>query len=288
MATFKLDDTSLSPSDIVAEAANNSPIGVLGKTTLNVKFDENHKSTPDFYVASEIILGLDWLVANKVNVDMAEMVLKFPDGTTKPLCLFDSTLTDPLGVVLDENLVVPAKHEVFKTARVQNPTLNESILEPNTNLSGKGVLVARVVVQPKDHWVPIQIINPGTSPIKLYKGMSLGQLQEVDESRDPTFINSKCGPPSADSKIEFDLEHLSGEEREKMENFLNGHQDVFAKSSSELGLTTLVEHKIETGEAVPVKQPPRRLPNSLRTVVEDQVEEILKNNIRCLSTSSGC
>ena len=32
-----------------------------------------------------------------------------------------------------------------------------------------------------------------------------------------------------------------------MENLLNGHQDVFAKSSSELGLTTLVEHKIETG-----------------------------------------
>ena len=99
-------------------------------------------------MASEIILGLDWLVANKVNVDMAEMVLKFPDGTTKPLCLFDLTLTDPLGVVLDEDLVVPAKHEVFRTARVRNPTLNESILEPNMNLRGKGVLVARVVMQP--------------------------------------------------------------------------------------------------------------------------------------------
>ena len=64
-----------------------------------------------------------------------------------------------------------------------------------------------------------------------------------------------------------------------MENLLNGHPVVFAKSSSELGLTTLVEHKIETGEAVPVKQPPRRLPNSLRTVVEDQVGEMLENNI---------
>ena len=148
------------------------------------------------------------------------------------------------------------------------------------NFSGKGVLVARIVVQPKDQRVPIQIINLGTSPIKLYKGMSLGQLQEVDiESKDPTFINSKCGPTSADSKIEFDLELLSGEEREKMENLLNGHQDVFAKSSSELGLTTLVEHKIETGEAVPVKQPPRRLPNSLGTLVEDQVGEMLENNI---------
>ena len=88
-----------------------------------------------------------WLI--NLNVVMAEMVLKFPGGTSKPLCLFDSTLTDPLGVVLDEDLVVPAKHEIFKTARVRNPTLNESILEPNMNLSGKEV-VSRVVVQPKD------------------------------------------------------------------------------------------------------------------------------------------
>ncbi len=147
----------------------------------NVQIDENKKSSHDFYVAnemvSEVILGLDWLITNKVNVDMAGMVLKFPDGATKPLCLFDSTIADPLAVVLDEDLVIPARHEVFKTARVRNPTLNESILEPNMNLSGKGVLVARVIVQPREQKVPIQIINPGTSPIKLYKGMTVGQLQ---------------------------------------------------------------------------------------------------------------
>ena len=56
-------------------------------------------------MASEIILGLDWLVANNVNVDMAEMILKLPDGATKPLCLFDSTLAHTLSVVLDEDLV---------------------------------------------------------------------------------------------------------------------------------------------------------------------------------------
>ena len=281
---LKLDDTPLSPSDIVAEAANNSPIGILGKATLNVQFDENHKSSHDFYVAnemvSEIILGLDWLVTNQVNIDTAEMVLKFPDGATKPLCLFDSTIVDPLGVVLEEDVVVPAKHEVFQTARVRNPTLNESILEPNANLSEKGVLVARVMVQPKEQRVPIQIINPGVSPIKLYKGMAVGQLQQIDdELRDPTFNDSKCSTPFVEDKVRFELEHLPDRERERMEDLLNRHQEVFAKDSSELGLTTLVEHKIETGDAVPVKQLPRRLPNSLRTVVEDQVEEMLENNI---------
>ena len=281
--SLKLDNTPLSPSDIVAEAANNSPIGILGKTTLNVQIDENKKSSHDFYVAnemvSEVILGLDWLITNKVNVDMAGMVLKFPDGTTKPLCLFDSTIADPLAVVLDEDLVIPARHEVFKTAQVRNPTLNESILEPNMNLSGKGVLVARVIVQPREQKVPIQIINPGTSPIKLYKGMTVGQLQQVDEELgDPTFIDPEQEISTGD-KIKFELEYLLSEERERMENLLNEHQDVFAKNSGDLGLTTLVEHRIDTGDAVPIKQQPRRLPNSLRTAVEEQVGEMLENDI---------
>ncbi|CAB4007282.1 Transposon Ty3-G Gag-Pol poly, partial [Paramuricea clavata] len=62
---------------------------------------------------------------------------------------------------------------------------------------------------------------------------------------DPTFINSKCGTSSAEDKIKFELEHLSGEERERMENLLNKHQDVFAENSSELGVTTLAEHQVE-------------------------------------------
>ena len=78
---------------------------------------------------------------------MAEMVLKFLDGTTKPLFLFDSTGTDPLGVVLDEDLVVPAKYEVFKTARVRNPTLNESILEPEFKWERRSCSEGRVATQ---------------------------------------------------------------------------------------------------------------------------------------------
>ena len=33
---------------------------------------------------SEIILGLDWLMSNKVNVDLSIMVLTFLDLSTKP------------------------------------------------------------------------------------------------------------------------------------------------------------------------------------------------------------
>ena len=276
---LKGNNASLTPSDIVAEAANNSPIGILGKTALDVKDDPGHISCHEFYVASdmisEIILGLDWLMSNKVNVDLSRMVLTFPDLSTKPLSVFDSTVLEPLAVVLDEDIEVPAKHEIFQTARIRNPTISESILEPNMKLSGKGVLVARVVVQPKEQRVPIQIINPGTEPVKLYKGMEVGYLQQVDdvEMSDPILI-----PKDSPNDINFQLDHLQPEQKTRMEHLLNSH-NMFATNSGELGLTSVSEHKIETQDAVPIKQLPRRLPNALRPVVEEQVSEMLENQV---------
>ena len=143
-------------------------------------------------------------------------------------------------------------------------------------LSGKGVLVARVVVQPKEQRVPIQIINPETEPVKLYKEMKVGCLQQVDdvEMSDPILI-----PKDSPNDVNFQLDHLQPEQKTRMEHLLNSHNDMFATNSGELGLTSVSEHKIETQDAVPIKQFPRRLPNALRPVVEEQVSEMLENQV---------
>ena len=273
-------DSSLTPSDIVAEAANNSPIGILGKTTLDVSVEPGQLFSQEFYVAnemlSEIILGLDWVMSNKVKVDLSRMVLVFPNDVTKSLFVFDSNVPDPLAVVLDKDIEVPAQHEVFQTARVKSPTISESILEPNMTLSSKGVLVARVVFRPKEQRVPIQIINPGKETVKLYRGMKVGNLQQVDDvdMTDPVFTSK-----DTKSEVDFDLNHIQPEEKSQMEHLLNSHSNIFSSSSGDLGLTSLSEHKIETQDAVPIKQLPQRLPNALRPVVEEQVNEMLDNEV---------
>jgi hypothetical protein len=86
---------------------------------------------------SEIILGLDWLMSNKVNVDLSRMALTFPDLSTKPLSVFDSTVSEPLAAVLDEDIEVPAKHEISQTARIRNRTISESVLGPNKDRQGE-------------------------------------------------------------------------------------------------------------------------------------------------------
>ena len=41
---------------------------------------------------------------------------------------------------------------------------------------------------------------------------------------------------------------------------LNNYQDTFSRDEWDIGLTNLAEHEKKTGDAAPVKQPPRRVP----------------------------
>ena len=260
--SLKSNDALLQSSDIVAEAANNSPIGILGKVNLLLEVNEAHKMHQEFYVAneviSEVILGLDWLINNKVTIDTANLLLTFPDLTHQPLTIYDASLKDPFAVVLGDDIEVPARHEIIQTARIRNPIITENVLEPNFALAAKGVFVASVLVRPKEQTVPIQIVNPGHDAVKLYKGTNVGCLQQVDvEVNDPA-LDSGGNKFKNECENMFYLEHLERKDRERMKKVLKEYQGLFAANLSELGLTSVTEHKIETGDATPRKQLPRR------------------------------
>ena len=78
-------------------------------------------------------------------------------------------------------------------------------------------------------------------------------------------------------KAELDLGKtaISPEERQALETLLLDHADIFATDSSELGRTKVVQHPIEVGDHRPVQQPPRRIPFSLRHLVDEMVREML-------------
>ncbi len=56
------------------------------------------------------------------------------------------------------------------------------------------------------------------------------------------------------------MEGLDRNERTQLHALLEELADVIASGSAQLGRTTLVRHTVDTGEAVPVRLPPRRLP----------------------------
>eukprot|EP00794_Sanderia_malayensis_P014624 gene14624-16139_t len=147
------------------------------------------------------------------------MVMKFPDATCQPLLMFDASLKDPTVVVLSDDIEIPGRHEIVQAARIINPIISESILEPNFDLAEKGVFVASVLVKPKEQTVPIQIINPGVDTVKLYKGTNIGCLQQFDvKMNDPVLDpGGNADSSSQQCELNFDLENLKPDERKLMD-----------------------------------------------------------------------
>ena len=63
-------------------------------------------------------------------------------------------------------------------------------------------------------------------------------------------------------------------ESQKVANLLNKFQECFSKDEWDLGLTHLTEHEIKTGDAAPIKQPPRRVPLAYAEKEKAAIEEL--------------
>ena len=79
---------------------------------------------------------------------------------------------------------------------------------------------------------------------------------------------------------------MTEEEKEKLQELLHEYQDVISSDELYLGLTDLVEHCIETGDAKPCRQALRRTPAAYAHIVDEQVQLMLKQgiifNLQCL------
>ncbi len=53
----------------------------------------------------------------------------------------------------------------------------------------------------------------------------------------------------------------------------------FFKGESDLGCTHLLEHEINTGDAAPIKQPPRRVPIALTHEEKQAMDQLLKQDV---------
>ena len=78
-----------------------------------------------------------------------------------------------------------------------------------------------------------------------------------------------------------DLSHsvLSDGDRIKFRNLFKKYRDVFDFPGDQLGRTSLVQHVIDTDDAMPIKQRPYRASPDVRKEIDRQVDEMLKNGI---------
>ena len=86
-------------------------------------------------------------------------------------------------------------------------------------------------------------------------------------------------PPHLADLYEKSTEGLTQEEAEQVRKLLVEYADVFSRGSEDLGRTDLVKHHIRTGDTIPIKQPPGRMPLTLREEAKKAVEEMVQQKV---------
>ena len=130
--------------------------------------------------------------------------------------------------------------------------------------------------------------NHGCEPVVLEEGYVLGELQDV-KCNEASDGEGRQGVVSAvimgDDFGEERLQHLKEKVKFDPSNLADRLNDlvkyaiVFALHSSELGMTDLVTHAIDTGDSVPIKQAARRILFSLRKTVDNMVQNMLEQGV---------
>ena len=74
-------------------------------------------------------------------------------------------------------------------------------------------------------------------------------------------------------------EKLTESELDVLTSLLSEYSDMFATPGGPLGRTDLIRHKIDTGDAMPVRLPPRRLPPAQREIANQEIDKMLEQGV---------
>ena len=190
-------------------------------------------------------------------------------------------------VIAAESFVVPPRSEMVAFCDVCVPT-GESlptgefgIVEPKSSFleSNKG-LIGRTLVQ-NNTKVPVRFMNLSADANTIYKGTNIGHLSQVSQmvGGHEKASDKQSWPKEFLTLKETTMSKLNDTQKAKVEPFLTKYASLFAGTDDNLGRTDVVKHNIKTGDATPIKQPPRRLPVHRRNEVDKLVDDMLERGV---------
>lgn len=143
------------------------------------------------------------------------------------------------------------------------------------------MLVARAAVRPNNSLIPLRLVNTSLAPVTVYKGAKIATAELIHDNNICVVIN----PPKKSNVVaEIYLAHhlsedLSQSEREKFLALLSNYVDIPATNSNDLGQTDVLNHHIDTGNAVPIRQSARRVPLPRRGKVRELLDDMLDKKL---------
>ena len=264
-----------------------------------------------------VILGIDFLTNQHAKVDFENYTLEVQGGMTVAK-MFSNPQRLSLARSVNK-ISIPSKTVVVTKVKIKNSeSRNLSLVEPVTSLASKHCVIgARSLSEVKNGFVHVKLLNPTAVDIEIKKNEPIARLHQLDEqdlcneneeeSIISTGINTvgveTCGTDKANTHKQHQLSEaeythiassmgvdlsqsdLTDTQKQQLLVLLGKNRDVFATSISELGTTNLHYHRIETGDAKPIKRAPYRTTPEKRAEITRQTEEMERHGIISKSTS---
>ena len=174
------------------------------------------------------------------------------------------------------------------------------MLEPclNSHLQQKGLYVARTLVDvTEDRVVPLRVFNVSNevfhlaaeTVIALAKPVTdVTSLELNEENHDGAMgqarvINEHVSQGAVDMTLPKDLrellerstDNLTDSETGRLQEMLFSYKHVFSISDGDLGTTHMVQHRIDMGNALPIRIQPRRTSSWKDDEIDRQVTDLL-------------
>ena len=250
-------------------------------------------------LAYQVVLGRDFLHKNGAITDVPNETVTFTSNNTVAFA-GDSHDLFAVDVCVASTYVVEGHCEVILPAYLAKPVGPiVGLIESNQSLSDTYHLAAAsaLALPDDDNRVIFRLINPTDQPVLLHKGTSIGTFSTLSKTdqivlpvSDPIVsavenvsVAAKQGSTSRFKGLPSP--NLTSAENRCLNLLLDQYSDIFASSSSDLGRTSIIRHKIDTGDARPIKQPPYRVSQTQKAEIENQIETMLSQDVIKVSTS---
>ena len=246
-------------------------------------------------MTQQCLLGTDFLEQCHCIINMGAKTLTI-GGMKQQVPLLSGKKGTACHVAVQETTVIPPLHQVRLPVHreTDNDFLEDGmgLFEPKPVFSDdhSGLLVAHSVSRVSSQGdTVIQLMNVTSTPISVYAGERVGMLSLLQEENSANAVKpSRDGQPVARTQnaidksigvLLSDVQGLNKGERERLRSLLQTVGDVISVGDGDLGRTSMLRHKIDTGNTLPIRQQSRRLPFHQRGVVKDMIDGMLQQGI---------
>ncbi|GFT98288.1 retrovirus-related Pol polyprotein from transposon 17.6 [Trichonephila clavipes] len=181
-------------------------------------------------------------------------------------------------VTANENITIPPRTEIIVPGYIGNDVSFNSGLIGSAENKANGLLIASTLVDLSRKTIPVRIFNVTEKPRVFQKGEVLATCSPVTCVCKSSSLLLSNSPQELTPDLLENAE-LSPEQKSSAERLFQEFEDVFSRNSSDIGHTTVTQHRIDTADHPPIKQHPRRLPFAKQEEVGTLLREMQENDI---------